>query len=146
MNRDLIHSRFGIPMSTLAKWEKTRPDYYRYLSKAPKLLDLLPAAEVDDIMALTKTKAINDRLGVEGTFAKSEMRITASTVSAWMTSEKTPLYVALVAGAIFDNLEPHLERAGKTLDDIVGSGHNIIDIVFVWRHRPSIFPVLLNGL
>ncbi|KLV03522.1 hypothetical protein ABT56_18995 [Photobacterium aquae] len=143
---DKIHSLIGVPVNTYRTWKHSRPEYARYLEQGVILLEQLPDETVEALFSSVKTKTINQIMGVEGTFAKSEMNITASTISDWMKKGKSALYVGLLAGAILEKLEPVLHEHGKNVDMLFQSDLDILDLIFVWRNRPMIIPRLLKTL
>lgn len=135
---------FGVPENTLINWKKNRPQYVRYLEKGVTFLELLPNEVVDELMAAEKAKQINSILGIEATFPAKVMNITPSTVTAWMANGRNKLYIGLVAGGILENLVPLLEENNKTLDDLMALDYQLVDLVFAWSHRPSLFEAMVR--
>ncbi|HDM8061004.1 hypothetical protein [Vibrio harveyi] len=146
MNKEQINKVFGVPVATQTNWEKNRPDYAKYLDKGLTLIELLPKEVVTELFAADKPKQINQTFGIESNFAKTEMKITPSTVSDWMANGRNKLYIGLITGAILDKLEPILVENNKTLTDLYNSDIDIVDFIYVWRHRPAVVQALTRTL
>jgi hypothetical protein len=146
MNKEQINKVFGVPVATQTNWEKNRPDYAKYLDKGLTLIQLLPEEVVTELFAADKPKQIHQTFGIESNFAKTEMKITPSTVSDWMANGRNKLYIGLIAGAILDKLEPILVENNKTLTDLFNSDIDIVDFIYVWRHRPAVIQALTRTL
>lgn len=144
MTMKKITEVFGVPENTLINWKKNRPQYLSYLEKGLVFLEILPNEVIEELMAAEKAKQINAILGIEATFPAKVMNITPSTVTAWMANGRNKLYIGLVAGSILDNLVPLLEDNNKTLDDLVARGYQLNDLVFSWRHRPTLFQAIIR--
>lgn len=130
----------------MKNWEKRRPDYAKYLSKASALIDALPASVVEELFSATKQKTIHELLGLDSTFTKTVVGIKPSTVSDWFANGKNGLYIGLVAGAILCHLEELLTQEGKSIDDVLNSDMCVTDLIFIWRHRPTVLSRLISTL
>lgn len=146
MNAEQINKTFGVPIVTLSNWEKRRPDYFRYLSNALPLMDCIATDIKQELFSASKPKEVNLLLGLEGTFAKTVMGINPRTVLDWINCGKNGLYIGLLLGAIKIHIEEHLKQNGKTIEDLKRSDMCVLDLIYVWRHRPAVLDRLINTL
>ncbi len=146
MDERLINAEFGVPVNTLIKWKKTRPNYYAFLQRATQYLSLLNQSQQDALFALVDDKDINEYLGVNKHYPTDVMGISARTIASWSTTGKSKQYIGLVYGALLGDIERELTALNKSLSDLSTNEVSLLDVFFIITHRPSLTQVILTSM